>query len=140
MMDQLNDTQPPQAEKLPVLEPDPATERMRILLARMPRLHEPGILHLWTLAQHEVWVDMHGREMRLDEMDQPYLINVVLMLRSNCDRLHRRMVEPADPFAYDRAAAREWIDSQPLVQEMVGRIGHDPDPSERTEYPRPQHA
>lgn len=44
---------------------------------RRRRQHEPGLLHGWVFAQHQVWVDRHGVEHEIESMPLNYVENVI---------------------------------------------------------------
>lgn len=66
--------------------PDPALGPSRPGL-RAHR-HPENRMHLWTLDQHQVWVDFYGNEHEVESMPLEYVENVISYLREHVSLMH----------------------------------------------------
>ena len=97
------------------------------------RQHEPGLLHGWVFAQHQVWVDRHGVEHEIESMPLDYVENVIKFCERQASRLRfiaesHELTEHDDeiltPYGLDAAAAdARW---EELLRRLLSRLEADP--------------
>lgn len=92
--------------------------------------HEAGIIHTWTFDQSEVWVNIDGEEIAVDDMPLDYIRNVLLYLIRNARRFRvvyydscGEVVPPAhlDALPYcdnEDQFAKLWILDKILVRKL----------------------
>lgn len=84
-----------------------------------------GVLHPWVLEQRRVWVDTHGQEHRIHEMDIGYVFSVhrfvqrrlmsYVALYSDWRGLDGEIFECGE-------TAMGWLHERPLMRVLAGRI------------------
>lgn len=65
---------------------DPALGRPRPGLR--PHRHPENRLHLWSLDQHQVWIDFWGNEHEVESLERDDVENVISYLREHASLLH----------------------------------------------------
>ncbi|HEX4680490.1 MAG TPA: hypothetical protein VH210_14925 [Gaiellaceae bacterium] len=98
-----------------------------------PDMHEPNRLWPWVFAQHQVWVDVHGAEHKIESMPLDYVENVIQFCRGRAVRIYVLAADDAgreelsDEEGGDQGAPGlidfiDWLERTPLMRALRRRL------------------